>query len=93
MVESVISCGAVVQVSFPHKCGQLSRCSALNVEVMATFPDISFLLCLHIFVVFLSVLLSSARSQLRHSQDAFAPRTIGPPASLPQTSVHRFSPN
>ena len=93
MVESVISCGAIVQVSFPHKCGQISRCSALNVEVMATFPDISFLLCLHVSIVFLNVLLSSAGSQLRNSRDAFAPRTTGPSASLPRTSVHRFSPN
>ena len=37
VIESVVSYGIIVQVSFPHKCGQLSRCKALNVEVMITF--------------------------------------------------------
>ena len=37
MVESIVSCGTTVQVSFSHKCSQLSWCRALNVEVMSTF--------------------------------------------------------
>jgi len=51
-----------VQVSFPHKCGQLSWCRVLNVEVMATFPNISHFRCLHDSGVFHSALLSGARS-------------------------------
>ena len=38
VVESVVCCGTTVQVSFPYKCSQLSRCSALSAEVMTTFP-------------------------------------------------------
>ena len=38
VVKSVVSCGTIVQVSFPHYCGQLNWCSVLNMEVMATFP-------------------------------------------------------
>ena len=38
VVESVVSCGTTVQLSFLHKCDQLSWCSVLNVEVMAIFP-------------------------------------------------------
>ena len=38
VVESVMSGGTTVQLSFLHKCDQLSWCSALNVEVMAIFP-------------------------------------------------------
>ena len=33
-----MSCKTIVQVSFPHKCGQLSWCNVLNAKVMATFP-------------------------------------------------------
>ena len=46
-VKRAVSCEVIVQVSFPHKCGQLSWCRALNVEVMATFPDIFLFRCLH----------------------------------------------
>ena len=37
VVESVLRCGTIIQVSFPHKCGQLNWCSALNVEVIVSF--------------------------------------------------------
>ena len=73
VVESVVSCGTTVQVSFPHKCGQLSQYSAFNMEAMATFLDISSLLCLHVSDVFHGALFFGARSPLRHSQGAFAP--------------------
>ena len=62
VVERVVSCEVAIQVSFPHKCGQLSLCSALNVEVMATFLNISLFPYLHDFDVFHSALLSYAGS-------------------------------
>ena len=37
VAESVESCEVTIQVFFPHKCGQLSWCRVLNVEVMVTF--------------------------------------------------------
>ena len=47
-----MSCGATIQVFFPHKCSQLSWCSTLNVKVMVIFTDISSLLYLHVSDVF-----------------------------------------
>ena len=60
-------------MSFPHICSQFSCCSALNVEVVVTFPDISFFCCLHDSVIFLKTLLSSVGSYIRYSWGAFAP--------------------
>lgn len=53
-----------IQVSFPHKCGKFSWCKALNVEVIATFPDSSTFCCLHNFSVFHRALLSGAGSYI-----------------------------
>ena len=38
VVESVLRCGTTIQMSFSHKCDQLNWCSALNVEVIVSFP-------------------------------------------------------
>ena len=88
-----MSGGTTVQVSFSHKCGQLNRYNAFNVEAMATFPDISSLLCLHVSNVFHGTLFFGAGSPLRHSQGAFAPRMMGSSISPPWTFVHMFSLN
>ena len=42
----------IVQVSFLHKCGQFSWCSALNVKMTITFLDISSFRCLHSSIAF-----------------------------------------
>ena len=52
MVEGAVNHENIIQVSFLHKCGQFSWCSALNMEVAVTFPNISFFCCLHGFVAF-----------------------------------------
>ena len=75
VVERDVSYGVTVQVFFfSHKCGQFSWCRALNVEVAATFPNISSYHCLHDSVVFPRVLLSGAGSYIRYSRCAFTPR-------------------
>ena len=68
VVESVVSCGITVQVSFPHKCDQLSKCRALNVEVMVVSTDISSFLYLHVSDVFHGVLIVGVGRQLGHPE-------------------------
>ena len=68
-----MSYGVTIQVSFPHKCGKFNWCRALNVEVMATFLDISPFHYLHDPGVFHRPLLSSVGSYIRYSWGAFAP--------------------
>jgi len=41
-----VSCEVTVHVFFPYKCDQLNWHRVLNVEVIATFPDIFRLCCL-----------------------------------------------
>ena len=74
VVEKDMSCEIIVYVSFPHKCGQFSWCSALNVKVAVTFLNISPFHCLHDSVVFLKALLSSVGSYLMYSRGVFPPR-------------------
>jgi len=84
----------IVQVSFPHKCSQFSCCSALNVEVVVTFPDISSFCCLHDSVIFLKTLLSSVGSYIKYSRGAFAPwdpRSADQFAFFPRNSHSQFS--
>ena len=73
VVERAVSCEVTVQISFPHKCGQFNWCSALNVEVVVTFLDISYFHCLHDSIVFLEALLPGVGSYLKYSQGVFAP--------------------
>ena len=58
---------------FPHKCKQFHWCSALNMEVVVTFPNISPFLCLHDYIVFPTALLFNVGSYIKYSQGAFAP--------------------
>ena len=74
VVERAMSCEITVQVSFSHKYDQFSWCSALNVNVVVTFPDICPFRCLHNSVVFPEILLSSVRSYWKYSQGVFTPR-------------------
>ena len=96
MVERVVSYEITVHVSFPHKCGQFSWCSTLNVEVIVTFLDISLFCCLHDSVVFPETLLSDVGSYIKYSRGAFAPwdpRLADQFAFSPQTSyslIHSF---
>ena len=69
-----MSCEDIVHVSFLHKCSQFSWCSALNVEVAVTFPDISSFHCIRGSVTFFGAPLSGTINYLKYSQDAFAPR-------------------
>ena len=84
VVESVLRCGTIIQVSFPHKCGQLNWCSALNVEVIVSFSRyFLFSLLAHVFENFHGVLFFCVGGQLRHPRGAFAPRTMGLSISPP----------
>ena len=91
LVERAVSY-ETIQVSFPHKCGQFSWCSALNVEVAITF--LASFRYLHDFVVFPETLLSDVGSYLKYSQGVFTPRdpqsadqsTFSPWTSLSQLS-------
>jgi len=89
-----MSCEITVQVFFPHKYGQFSWCSALNVEVAVTFPDIFPFRCLHDSVVFSETLLSNVRSYWKYSQGVFTPRDprlVNQSAFSPQTSHSQLS--
>ena len=66
VAERALSYEVTVQVSFSHKCGQFSWCSALNVEVVVTFSDISPFRCLHDSIVFPRALLFIARSYIKY---------------------------
>ena len=74
VVERAVSYEVTVQVFFPHKCNQFNWCSALIMEVVVTFPDISPFRCLHDSVVFPKTLLFSVGSYIKYSRGAFAPR-------------------
>ena len=74
VVERVVSCEIIVHVSFSHKCGQFSWCSALNVEEVVTFLDISPSRHLHDSVVFPEPILSGVGSYLKYSRGVFAPQ-------------------
>jgi len=67
VVERVMSYGVIIQVSFPHKCGKFNWCRALNVEVIATFLDISPFHYLHDPGVFHRPLLFGVGSYIRYS--------------------------
>ena len=82
VVGGTVSCEDTVQVSFLHKCGQFSWCSALNVKVAVTFPAISSFHYLQDFVTFLGAQLSSMVDYLNYFQGASTP--WGP------QSTHRF---
>ena len=89
VVKKVLSCEVIVQVSFPYKCDQFNWCSALNVEVVVTFPDISPFCCLHDSVIFSKTLLSSVESYIKYFWGAFAvqdSRSADQFAFSPQTS-------
>ena len=94
VVERAVSCEIIVHVSFSHKCGQFSWCSALNVEVVATFLDISPFRHLHDSVVFLEPILSDVGSYLKYSRGVFAPRDprlVGQFTFSPQTPHSQLS--
>ncbi|KAL0011043.1 hypothetical protein SO802_006151 [Lithocarpus litseifolius] len=80
VVESVMSCGTTVQVSFSHKCSQLSWCRVLNVEVMATFSR-----------YFLSSLLAVGTSEL-HQAEKHVKRAENSHQNTPQQAPRLDSP-
>ena len=67
LVERTMSCEVTIQMSFPHKCSQFIWCSALNVEVVVTFLDISSFRCLQDSVVFSKALPFGAGNYLKYS--------------------------
>ena len=74
VVRGAVSCEDTIQMSFLHKCGQFSLCSALNVEVIVTFWDISSFRFLHGSVTFPGAPLFSMANCLKYFRDASAPR-------------------
>ena len=76
-MRGVVSWDDTIQVSFLHKCGQLIWCSAFNVVVTISFPDISSFHCWYNSATSPEVYLSKMVDSPKHSWGSSTPRESG----------------